>query len=87
MAKTGRMVYQSPQGVKVWSSLKDKWLANIILQSARGFIKDVPVENRTGYLLETPHGTFPALAINGTLSDQELHNLIDSLVPAKDCLK
>jgi len=87
MAKTGRLVYQSPNGVKVWSGPRDKWLAGILLQSARAIIKDAPVENRTGYLLETPDGTFPALAVNGALSDAELHSLVDSLVPAKNCLE
>jgi len=87
MVKTGRLVYQSPKGIKVWSGPKDKWLAGILLQSARWAIKDAPVENRTGYLLETPDGTFPALAVNGALSDAELHSLVDSLVPAKNVLE
>jgi hypothetical protein len=87
MVKTGRLVYQSPKGIKVWSGPRDKWLAGILLQSARAIIKDAPVESRTGYLLETPDGTFPALAVNGALSDAELHSLADSLVPAKNCLE
>jgi hypothetical protein len=32
-------------------------------------------------LLETPDGTFPALSVNGTLTEAELHDLVDSLVP------
>lgn len=81
----GKLIYTSPSGTKLWD-LKEKsaWLANILLQSARGGgLKDPPVKEPTGYLLETPDGTFPALAINGKLSDEELHGLIDSLVPAK----
>ena len=35
------------------------------------------------YLLETPEGTFPALAVNGALTDAELHGLVDSLERAK----
>jgi len=78
------MVYQSPKGFKVWSGPMDKWLANILLQSARVSIGDPPAEDRTGYMIETPAGTFPALAINGKVTDEELHALIDSLVPAKE---
>jgi len=35
-------------------------------------------------LLETPAGTFPALAINGQVTDEELRSLIDSLVPTRE---
>ncbi len=81
------LVYNSPTGVKVWSGPRDKWLARILLKSSRRVIKDRPSEDRTGYLLETPAGTFPALAINGPLSDEELHALIDSLVAVKEYLR
>ena len=85
MAKEqGTLVYTSPTGVKVWSGARDKWLAGILLQSARAVIRVSPAEDRTGYLLETPAGTFPALAVNGPVSDAELHALIDSLIPAKE---
>jgi len=85
--KQGKLVYTSPTGVKVWSGPRDKWLAGILLQSARAVTRVPPAENRTGYLLETPAGTFPALAVNGPLSEAELHALIDSLVPAKEYLR
>jgi hypothetical protein len=81
--KQGKVIYTSPTGVKVWSGAKDKWLAEILLQSARFVIKDPPAKERTGYVLETPAGTFPALAINGKLSEKELHGLVDSLIPAE----
>ena len=84
LVKTGRLVYTSPNGFKVWSGPRGKWLAGILLQSMRATIKDPPSENRTGYMIETPAGTFPALAINGVISDDELHGLVDSLVPAKE---
>jgi hypothetical protein len=83
MVKTGKLIYTSPSGVKVLSGSDDAWLANILLQSARASIKDPPGKELTGYMLETPAGTFPVLAINGKISDEELHSLIDSLVPAK----
>ncbi len=80
----GTLVYTSPNGTKVWGSPRGKWLAGILLSSARASIKDAPSEDRTGYLLETPAGTFPALAVNGQLTDDELRALIDSLVPTKE---
>jgi hypothetical protein len=86
-AKTGSLAYTSPNGCKVWSGPRGKWLAGILLQSAQAWIKDQPAENRTGYILETPAGTFPTLAINGPVTDAELHALIDSLIPAKEYLK
>lgn len=86
LVKKGTLVYTSPNGFKVWGGGRDKWLAGILLQSAAYIIKDPPAENRTGYVLESPSGTFPALAINGPLSEVELHNLVDSLISAKQYL-
>ncbi len=83
----GKVVYTAPSGAKVWSVPMSKWLAGILLQSAKASIKDPPAASRTGYVLETPAGTFPTLAINGRLTDAELHALVDSLVPAKECLE
>jgi hypothetical protein len=83
MTKIGKVIYTSPSGVKVLSSAQDKWLAGILLQSSQGTINDPPSENPTGYLLQTPDGTYPGLAVNGPLTDEELHQLVDSLVPAK----
>jgi hypothetical protein len=82
-AHAGKLVYTSPQGVKVWSGKQDQWLAEILLSSARSSIADPPAKDRTGYMLETPEKTFPVLAVNGTLTEPELHELVDSLVPAK----
>ncbi|HEY4759181.1 MAG TPA: hypothetical protein VIH42_01235 [Thermoguttaceae bacterium] len=80
----GKVIYTSPSGIKVWDIQgKSAWLAQILLQSARSTIQEPPVAEPTGYLLETPDGTFPALAVNGKITEEELHTLIDSLVPAK----
>ena len=87
VVKAGTLVYTSPNGFKVWGGGPQKWYAQILLQSAQWFIKDPPSENRIGYVLESPAGTFPALAINGPVTDDELHKLVDSLVRAKDYLK
>jgi hypothetical protein len=82
--KTGRLVYTSPNGFKVWAGGLDKWYSEILLSSARAWVKDKPSDNRIGYILESPAGTFPALAVNGPISEEELHSLVDSLIPAKE---
>lgn len=81
--RQGTLVYTSPTGVKVWSGPRGKWLAGILIRSSPR-ISRPPAEDRTGYFLETPAGTFPALAVNGPVSEAELHALIDSLIPAKE---
>ena len=86
VAKGGPLVYTSPNGFKVWGGGPQKWFSQILLQSVRAFIQDPPAEDRIGYTLESPAGTFPALAINGPVTDEELHKLVDNLVPAKDYL-
>jgi len=87
VVRAGHVVYTSPNGFKVWGGGPQKWFAQILLQSAQASIKDPPSEDRIGYVFESPAGTFPALAINGPVSDEELHKLVDSLMPAKDYLK
>jgi hypothetical protein len=87
VVKAGQVVYTSGNGFKVWGGGPQKWFAQILLQSAQASIKDPPSEDRIGYVFESPAGTFPALAINGPVSDEELHKLVDSLMPAKDYLK
>lgn len=82
-AKINKVIYTSPTGIKVLSGPQDTWLAQILLRSTGAWIGDPPGKDVTGYLLETPAGTYPALAINGKLSEEELHGLIDSLVPAE----
>lgn len=84
VVKKSRLVYESPAGFKVWSGTTDKQIAGILLQSALAMIMDPPSEDRMGYILESPAGTFPALAINGKVSDEELRALVNSLVPAKE---
>ena len=81
-----RLIYQSPKGFKVWCYPPGwgKKTADDLLKGSRHYIKDPPSKQAIGYLLETPAGTFPALAINGQVTDEELHALIDSLVPARE---
>ena len=87
VVRQGTLVYTSPNGFKVWGGGPSKWMAGILLQSAQAWIKETPAEDRIGFILESPAGTFPALAVNGPVSDEELHSLIDSLMPAKEYLK
>ncbi len=35
--KTGKVVYTSPSGIKVWSGPRDEWLAKILLSRRAGF--------------------------------------------------
>lgn len=86
VVKQGQIVYTSPNGFKVWGGGPQKWYSGILLQSAQYVIKDPPSEDRIGYILESPAGTFPALAINGPVTDEELHRLVDSLTPAREYL-
>ena len=85
-AHAGKLIYTSPAGIKVWDEQErpERWRRSCSRawgppDSSPG----PPAGDRTCYLLETPEGTFPALAINGTLTDAELHGLVDSLVRAK----
>ncbi len=86
LARSGKLLYTSPAGIKVWSSKNDQQMAEILLTSmaATGqFFTEKPAKDRTCYLLETLEGTVPVVAINGTLTDAELHGLVDSLARAK----
>ena len=81
--KGGRPIYTSANGFKVWGGGPEKWWTEIHLRSA-GL---TPVDDRSGYLFESPDGTYPSLAINGALTNEELINLADSLVSAKKVLE
>jgi hypothetical protein len=82
--KQGRLVYTSPNGFKVWGGGPEKWYSEILLKSARDIIIDPPSQERIGYGLESPAGTFPILAINGPITDEELRSVVDNLVPVKE---
>jgi len=56
------------------------WWTEFALRSS-GFD---PQANRVGYILLSPTETFLALAINGPISEQELHSLADSLIPVEE---
>ena len=81
--KMGRLLWTSPNGFKLWHGGPYKWWTEMHMRSC-GF---KPAEDRIGYVIETPSGTFPSLAINGPVTEEELHSLIDSLVPAKEYIQ
>jgi len=83
VVKHAHLIYSSSNGFKLWSGGPEKWWTELHLNSA-GF---TPAEDRTGYLLQSPAGTFPSLAINGRLTENELRQLVDSLVPARKLLE
>jgi hypothetical protein len=80
--KQCQLLYTSPAGIKVWSGGPVGRLATHLLSRARGFLGVPPSKDCSGYLLETPEGTIPGLAVNGTLTEAELHGLVDRLLPA-----
>jgi hypothetical protein len=43
-----------------------------------------PAKDRCGIIVETPAGTFPLIAVNGPVTDEELKAIVNSLIPAKD---
>ena len=80
LARAGKLLYTSPAGLKVWSGKNDRQFAEILLSSMSGSGSSPAAgQDRTRHLLETPEGTFPAVAVNGALTDAELHGLVDSL--------
>ena len=86
MARASQLQYTSPAGIKVWISKDARPMAKILLSSigsTRLIFSDPPSPDCTSYLLETPEGTFPVIAVNGVLTDAELHGLVDSLERVK----
>jgi hypothetical protein len=83
IAKQARLIYKSANGFTVLSGGPEKQWTEIQFISS-GF---KPAEDRTGYLLQSPAGTFPSLAINGQLTEDELQQLVDSLVPVRKVLE
>jgi hypothetical protein len=74
-------MYESENGFKVLqqnSKEAEMWWTEFALKSS-GF---EPHDNRIGYILMSPAKTFLVLAVNGPVSDDEFHSLIDSLIPA-----
>jgi len=83
LGKSVPWTYVSDNGFKALHQ-SDKegemWWTKFALKSS-GF---EPRANRVGYILISPANTFSVIAINGPISEQELQELIDSLINAKD---
>ncbi len=76
-------MYESEDGFKVLhqdDKQTEMWWTELALKSS-GF---EPHDNRVGYILKSPVGTYLVLAINGPVSEQELRGLVDSLIPAEE---
>ena len=46
-----------------------------------------PKANRIGYILRSPAGTYLLVAVNGPISKDELHGLVDSLIAADEYME
>ncbi len=76
-------MYESEGGFKVLhqnDTQTEMWWTELALKSS-GF---EPRDNRIGYIIMSPESAFMILAINGPVSEQELHDLINNLIPAKE---
>ncbi len=76
-------MYESENGFKVLQQNDrntELWWTEFALKSS-GF---EPRANRVGYILTSPANTYMVIAINGPVSEQEMHDLVDSLIDAKD---
>ncbi len=78
----GQVVYTSPNNFKLIRGGPEKWFSKILLESAGHVINEAPADNRTGCAIESPANTFLLLAINGPATEQELYQLVNSLIPA-----
>ncbi len=43
-----------------------------------------PSKDRTGLIVEMPSGTYCLIAVNGAVTDEEIAEMVNSLIPAKD---
>ncbi len=70
-----------PNGYKVYTGVggENFWVPYAFKNA--GF---EPAEDCSGYIIETPAGTFPMMAVNGQLTEQELESLVNSLIPARE---
>ena len=82
--RTGELVYTSNNGLKVYRGGPEKWYSNILLESAGNVLPDKPSPDRTGCAIESPSGMVILIAVNGSITDDELFNVVESLVPAKE---
>jgi hypothetical protein len=82
--RSGEPVYTSSKGLKVYRGGPEKWYSNILLQSAGNLLPDKPSLDRTGCAMESPSGAVILMAVNGPITDDELCDVVENLVPAKE---
>jgi hypothetical protein len=68
----GCKVYRNTSGEAYWTELCFK-NSNV-----------EPAKDRCGFIVVTPSGTIPLIAVNGPVTEEELAGLVNSLIPAKD---
>ena len=85
--RTGQLVYTSSNELKVYRGGPEKWYSNILLESAGGILPDKPSPDRIGCAIESPSGAVILIAVNGSITDDELFNIVESLVPAAEYLE
>jgi hypothetical protein len=81
-AAEANVVFEAPNGFKLWFVPEGKRGAHIAFSSVRAVLKESASPDAVGYVLESPAGTYPGLVINGRVSVEELKELVNSLVPA-----
>ncbi len=62
---------------------QEKWWTKVVLDSC----SITPEEDRQGFLIWTGSETIPALVINGATTQEELQEILDSLVTSEEYLK
>ena len=82
--RTGELVYTSSNGLKVYRGGPEKWYSNILLESVGNILPDKPSPDRTGCAIESPSGAVILIAVNGSITDDELFDAVESLVPVKE---
>lgn len=80
----GQIVYTSPNNFILWRGDREKWFSEILLKSAGHVTDNAPADDRTGCAIESPANAFLLLAINGPATEQELHQLVNRLIPAAE---
>ena len=78
------VIYTSPSGNRLHTLPDPGQIAKPLLEGSRWITNEGAAKDCVGYLVETPSGTIVPLAVNGRVSDEELHLLVDHLVPARD---
>lgn len=82
--RTGELVYTSSNKLRVYRGGPEKWYSKILLESVGNILPDKPSPHRTGCAIESPSGAVILIAVNGSITDDELFNVVESLVPAKE---